>query len=432
MITLHLNQKQHEDTHITFCLYSRFSMMKVLLKSALIYDPTSAHHGKKRDVLLQGNKLLSIAPEIQDSRARSLSGKGFIVSRGWTDLSARSGEPGAEYKEDLSSLKAAARKGGFVQVALLPSTQPAADHKSAIRFIRDHSDSHLELIPIGALSQKLEGRQLAEMFDMQQAGAGAFSDDRNNVSTELMCRALEYARNLQSLVITLPWDRGLNGNGQMHEGAVSVSLGMKGIPTLAEEIRVQRDIELLRYCGGRLHFMLISTARSVELIRKAKRDGLLVTCAVAAHQLLFTDEYLAGFDSNYKVIPPFRGKEDRKALIAGLKDGTIDAIVSDHCPEDVEHKVREFEDANFGISSIEASFCTAFTALEKHMSPEEIIEKFTSGPESILGLPAKSVNEGSHVSIFNSESNTEFTSAAWISKSRNSPVIGMILRGEVH
>jgi dihydroorotase len=232
--------------------------------------------------------------------------------------------------------------------------------------------------------------------------------------------------------MVLPWDRGINGNGQMHEGPISVSLGMKGIPNQAEEIRVQRDIELLRYCGGRLHFMLISTARSVELIRKAKREGLQITCAVAAHQLLFTEENLTGFDSNFKVIPPFRSKDDRKALIAGLKDGTIDAIVSDHCPEDIEHKVREFEDASFGISSVEASFCSAFTALEKYMSLEEIIEKFTTGPEQILGIQSCPVSEGAHVSIFNPESNTEFTSDTWVSKSKNSPLIGMRLRGEVH
>lgn len=407
-------------------------MMKVLLKSALIYDPTSPHHGKKRDLLLQGNRLLSIAPEIQDSKANTINGKGLIVSRGWTDLAARSGEPGSEYKEDLKSLKNAARRGGYTRVALLPSTFPVADNKSAVRFIKEHSESGLELIPIGALSQKLEGKQLAEMFDMQQVGARAFSDDRGNIGTELMCRALEYSRNLNSVVMVLPWDRGLNGNGQMHEGPVSVSLGMKGIPNQAEEIRVQRDIELLRYCGGRLHFMLISTARSVELIRKAKRDGLQVTCGVAAHQLLFSDEHLTSFDSNYKVIPPLRSKEERKALIAGLKDGTIDVIVSDHCPEDVEHKVREFEDANFGISSIESTFCTAFTALEKHMTTEEIIEKFTTGPERALGLSCHSVGEGAHISIFNPESNTEFIAATWLSKSKNSPVIGMSLRGAVH
>jgi dihydroorotase len=338
-------------------------MMKVLLKSALIYDPTSVHHGKKRDVLLQGNRVVSISPEIQDSRAKSIQAKGFIVSRGWTDLTARSGEPGAEYKEDFSSLKHAARRGGYARVAILPSTQPVIESKSSIQFIQNQSEPSISLLPIGALSQKMEGKQLAEMFDMQQSGAVAFSDDRGNIGTELMCRALEYARNINGLVMALPWDRGLNGNGQMHEGPISVSLGMKGIPNQAEEIRVQRDIELLRYCGGRLHFMLISTSRSVDLIRKAKRDGLQVTCGVAAHQLLFTEENLTGFDSNYKVIPPFRSKEDRKSLIAGLKDGTIDVIVSDHCPEDVEHKVREFEDANFGISSIEASFCVAFTAL---------------------------------------------------------------------
>lgn len=406
-------------------------MMKVLLKSALIYDPTSEHHGKKRDVLLQGNRILSIATEIQDSRAKTTPGRGLLVTRCWTDLAARSGEPGSEYKEDFASLKRAARRGGYGRVALLPSTTPVVDNKSAIRFISEHSEPGMELLAIGSLSQKCEGKQLSEMYDMQLAGAIAFSDDRGNVSTELMCRALEYSKNLDSVVVVLPWDRGINGNGQMHEGAVSVSLGMKGLPSLSEEIRVQRDIELLRYCGGRLHFMLISSAKSVDLVRKAKRDGLLVTCAVAAHQLLFTDEQLTSFDSNYKVIPPFRGKDDRKALIAGLKDGTIDAIVSDHCPEDVEHKIREFEDASFGVSSIESAFCIAFTALEKHMTPEEIIEKFTTGPEQIAGLAAQSVKEGSHASVFSTESHTEFSAATWQSKSRNSPVIGMKLRGEV-
>ena len=407
--------------------------MKVLLKSALILDPASRHHGKKRDVIIQGNTLLSIATELNDPKARVVPGKGWIVSRGWTDLTARSGEPGTEYKEDFQSLLAAANRGGFVRVAVLPSTLPVIDNKSAVQFMLTKSNSRVEVLPIGALSQQLEGKQLAEMFDMQQAGAAAFSDDRGNLSTEIMCRALEYSKNLAATLMVLPIDRGLNGNGQMHEGPISVSLGMKGIPNLAEELRVQRDIELLRYCGGRLHFMLISTARSMDLIRKAKRDGLQVTCAVAAHQLMFTDEHLQSFDSNYKVIPPFRGKDDRKALIAGLKDGTIDAIVSDHCAEDVEHKVREFEDASFGISSIESTFCTAFTALEKNLTPEEIIEKFTAGPERVLGLSAQPLEEGfgAPVSIFNPEENTTFDAGTWVSKSKNSPVIGMQLRGRV-
>jgi len=269
------------------------------------------------------------------------------------------------------------------------------------------------------------------MFDLQQAGAVAYSDDRGSISTELMCRALEYSQSVDGRLMVLPFDRGVNGNGQMNESLVSVSLGMKGIPNLAEDIRVQRDIELLRYCGGRIHFMLISSARSVEYIRKAKREGLNVTCSVAAHQLMFSDDSLKSFDSNLKVLPPFRSKEDRKAIIAGLKDHTIDAIVSDHSPEDVEHKIREFEDANFGISSIESTFCTAFTALEKQMSVNEIIEKFTTGPERVLGIAPKSVDVGASVSIFRSDSHTDFTSENWQSKSKNSPVIGMTLRGEV-
>jgi len=408
-------------------------MIKVLLKSALILDPASQHHGKKRDVIIQGNTLLSIASELNDSKSRIVPGKGWIVSRGWTDLSARSGEPGAEYKEDFQSLLAAAHRGGYTRVAVLPSTSPVVDNKGAIQFMLTKSNARVEVMPIGALSQHLEGKQLSEMYDMQQGGAAAFSDDRGDLGTELMCRALEYSKNIGATIMVLPIDRGLNNNGQMHEGAVSVSLGMKGIPNLAEELRVQRDIELLRYCGGRLHFSLISSARSVDLIRKAKREGLQVTCAIAAHQLMFSDEHLQSFDSNFKVLPPFRGKDDRKGLIAGLKDGTIDAIVSDHCPEDVEHKVREFEDAHFGISSIEATFCTAFTALEKNLTPEEIVEKFTSGPERVLGLSAQPLEEGfgAPVSIFNPEENTMFDANTWVSKSKNSPVIGMQLRGRV-
>ncbi len=406
-------------------------MMKVLLKSALIYDTTSLYHGKKRDILLQGNRILSIAPEIQENRIKSVDGKGLIVSRGWSDLVARSGEPGMEYKEDFTSLKNAARRGGYAQVALLPSTLPVIDNKSAIQFIANQSDQQVTFLPIAALSENLQGKQLTEMFDMQQAGAVAYSDDRGSISTELMCRALEYSQTVNGRIMVLPFDRGVNGNGQMNESLVSVSLGMKGIPNLAEDIRVQRDIELLRYCGGRIHFMLISSARSVEYIRRAKREGLNVTCSVAAHQLMFSDDSLKSFDSNFKVLPPFRSKEDRKALIAGLKDHTIDAIVSDHSPEDVEHKVREFEDANFGISSIEATFCTAFTALEKLMSVNEIIEKFTTGPERVLGITPKSVDVGASVSIFRSDSHTEFTSENWQSKSKNSPLIGMTLRGEV-
>jgi dihydroorotase len=336
-----------------------------------------------------------------------------------------------EYKEDFPSLKKAARRGGFTNVAVLPSTEPATETKSAVQFILNQSDEQVNFLPIGAISEHLQGKQLTEMFDLQRAGAVAFSDDRGSISTELMCRALEYSKGIKARVMVLPMDSGINGNGQMNESLMSVSLGMKGIPNLAEDIRVQRDLELLRYCGGRIHFMLVSSARSVEYIRKAKREGLDVTCSVAAHQLLFTDESLKTFDSNFKVLPPFRSKEDRKALIAGLKDNTIDAIVSDHSPEDVEHKNREFEDASFGISSIESTFCTAFTALEKSMTAGEIIEKFTTGPETIFGMTPQSIGVGSSVSIFRTDAETHFTSESWQSKSKNSPVIGMTLRGEV-
>lgn len=409
--------------------------MKTLIQSALIVDPGSSHHGKKRDILIHDGKIIKIAAKIEEPKAKTLASQGLMVSPGWTDLHANFCDPGLEYKEDLQSGIAAAKRGGFSHVVLMPSTIPVTDNKGAVEYLKKRSaTAGVAILPAGALSEGMEGKQLSEMYDMHGAGAVAFTDDKQNVSTELLSRALEYSKNFGGLIMSFPFDKGVSTNGQMHEGAMSVAMGTKGIPSVAEEIRVQRDIELLRYCGGRLHFSLISTARSVELIRKAKKEGLQVTCAIAAHQLMFTDEDLKAFDSNYKVLPPFRTKEDKKALVAGLKDGTIDAICSDHTPEDVEHKIREFEDANFGVSSIESTFCTAWTVLEKYMSVEEVVSKLTSGPNDVLGINTTVIEEGSEVDItvFSATENTIFNESNWISKSKNSPVIGLELRGKVY
>lgn len=408
--------------------------MKTLIQSARIIDPGSKHHGKKRDLLISGGRIQKIAANLDDQASRIIKAPDLFVSKGWIDLTARFCEPGLEFKENFNSGAAAARRGGFKYVVLMPGTIPVADHRGAIEVVvRESGKSGVHLLPVGSLSAKMEGRQLSEMFDMISAGAVAFSDDKNNVSTEMMSRALEYASNFGGLVMSFPYDRGVNAHGQIHEGPVSVALGMKGIPNIAEEIRVMRDLELLRYHGGRLHFLLISSAGSVELIRKAKKDGLHVTCAVAAHQLLYADTDLKSFDSNYKVLPPFRGKEDRKALIAGIKDGTIDAICSDHSPEDTEHKVREFEDAEYGMSSIQSTFCAALTAIEKNIDTEALITLFTSGPSHVLGIETQTVEEGNdaNISVFSTSLNTKFEAGEWQSLSRNNPVIGQELRGKV-
>jgi dihydroorotase len=408
--------------------------MKVLLKSAVIVDSRSPLHGKKRDILIENGKITSIATSITEPKAKEIAAKGLSVSPGWTDLRANFCDPGFEFKEDLNSGIQAAKRGGFTSVVIMPSTLPVIDNKSGVEYVLSKAKGKdVRILVAGSLSNKMEGKQMSEMYDMHQSGAVAFTDDKKNVGTELMMRALDYTRNFGGLVMSFPYDKGVSAHGQMHEGITSVSMGTPGIPGIAEEIRLQRDIELLRYSGGRLHVSLISTAKSVDMIRKAKKEGLNITCAIAAHQLYFLDEDMLGFDTNKKVMPPFRSKDDRKALIAGLKDGTIDAICSDHTPQDVEHKVREFEDASFGISSIETAFCTAFTALEKHMALEEIVSKFTSGPATVLGMEAATIKEGNvaDITVFTTEDNTTFDSSSWKSKSKNSTFIGMELRGKV-
>ncbi|MFZ4785844.1 MAG: dihydroorotase [Flavobacteriales bacterium] len=408
--------------------------MKTLIKSAIIVDPRSALHLKKRDLLIEDGVIIKIAAKIDEKKAEIIDAKGLHISSGWIDLRAQFRDPGEEFKEDIFSGLDAAKEGGFKAVVVMPTTTPAVDTKTQVEYLLRKSESHVtSLLPTGTLSAAGEGKQLSEMYDMANAGAIGFTDDKSNVGTELMTRALEYSSNFDGLIMTFPHDPGVNPGGMINEGSTSVKMGLKGISSFAEEIRLSRDIELLRYCGGRMHVSLISTAGSVDLIRKAKRDGLHITAAVAAHQLMFTDEDVASFDSNLKVMPPFRSENDRKALIRGLKDGTIDAIVSDHSPEDHEHKVLEFEYANYGISSIQTCFATANAALEKHLTIEQIIEKFTAGPARVLGLELPVIEEGedAFLTLFCPNETETFSKEKWRSKSINSPFLDKPLHGKV-
>ncbi len=408
--------------------------MKTLIKSALIIDSTSSHNGKKRDILIDKGIIVKVAASINDAKAEVISGKNICVSPGWIDLRANFRDPGDEHKEDLNSGMDAALAGGFRFVVTMPSTKPVIDNKSQIEYITSRNVHHLvEILPAGALSAKMEGKVLSEMYDMQQAGAVAFCDDKQPVSTEMMVRALEYAKNFQGLVMSFPYDGGVNPGGLINEGPSSVNTGMKGLSNTSEELRLMRDIELLRYTGGRLHVSLISTAQSVELIRKAKKDKLNITCAIAAHQLAFLDKDLETFDSNLKVLPPFRTNDDRKAIIKGIKDGTIDAICSDHQPEDHEHKVLEFEYANFGISSIQTAFSVALTQLQDQIDLSTIIDKFTTGPARVLGMGISSIEENyqAELTVFETETERTFGKKEWRSKSINSPFLNKTLKGNI-
>jgi dihydroorotase len=409
--------------------------MKTLYKSVLILDPGSAHHGKKRDVILDGAKIVEIGSSLQLTRGNIVEAKQMVLSHGWIDTYAHFRDPGEEVFEDLQSGREAALAGGFKRVAIAPCTIPPMDHKSGIeRLIHNNKTSSVEYIPLGTLSAGLKGEQLAEHYDMHTAGAKAFSDDKSNVSSGLMLRALDYVKGFDGLVMSFPHEPSLAPSGQVHEGITSVHMGVKGIPEVAEEMRLMRDIELLRYSQSRLHVTMISTSRSVELIKKAKKDGLRITCGVSPHHLMFTDQDCAGFDSVYKVMPPLRTKTHQKALIQGLKDGTIDVICSDHRPWDSEHKTMEFEYASEGMAGIQTTFQMVYAALQEHLPIAEIIALFTTKPAALFGIDLAPLEPGSSaaVTIVSLAEDSEFNSDQWASKSNFHPLYNQRLKGKIY
>lgn len=288
--------------------------------------------------------------------------------------------------------------------------------------------------PVGAVSQGCEGKDLAELFDMHTAGAIAFSDGRNSVQDAgLLLRAMQYARAFNGLIVNEPHHKTIAAGGQMHEGVVSTSLGMKGVPALAEEIMVQRDLSLLEYAQGRLHLHLLSTAKSVALVRAAKKAGLPVTASVAVANLCFTDDQLSHFDSNWKILPPLRSQTDADALLEGLADGTIDFICSNHTPWDEEAKNLEFPYAEFGMTGMETAFALCRTYLSKHLSISDLIEKIAIAPRRVFGLPLPEIKPGTpaELTVFDPDAEWIFLEKDIRSKSHNTPFTGQTFKGKV-
>lgn len=405
--------------------------MNLLIKSATILDPGSSFHQQVVDILIENGVITRIADDI-DADAKLFDAEGKYVSPGFFDLNCNIGELGMETKEDLRSGTIAAAAGGFTGIALMPNSQPPVHSKSEVEYLLNRSKSNLvDVYPLGTISQKREGKDLAEMYDMYQSGAKAFTDGNRPVQDAgLMERALLYAQGFDALVFSYPEDTAIAGKAKVNEGEISTLLGMKGIPSLAEELMVARDLYLAEYTVSRIHFTTISTARSVELIREAKRKGIEVTCDVAAHHLVLTDEALLGFDSLYKVKPPLRTADDVAALIKGLKDGTIDAIVSQHTPHEIEFKDVEFEVAEYGIIGLQTAFALA---LKAGLPVELIVEKLAINPREILGveLPVIAEGENANFVIFDTDAEWEYTTANNKSKSANSPYIGQGLKGKV-
>jgi len=337
--------------------------MKTLIQNAKLFSPLSKHHLKIMDVELTNGIISAIGKNLPVGKSKIIAGKDHILSVAFTDLRANFGEPGFEQNETLRSGIAAAKKGGFTRVCLMPSLMPVTDNQGAVQFLTKENTLSFQILPLGSLSKDMKGKQLTEFAELQKAGAVGFTEDEHAVSTELMMRALEYSKQTNTRIFVAPNDYSVHPKAQMHEGKTSVKMGLKGASELSETLRIQRDLALLKYTGGSLHFYSISTAKGIEMIRKAKKDDLQVTCSIAAHQLSFTHEDMIDYDSNKKTWPPFRSNADRKTLINGLVDGTIDAIESQHTPLVIENKELEFEYANFGISGIEISFQTIFSAV---------------------------------------------------------------------
>src|SRR5665213_1195893 len=302
--------------------------MNLLIKSATIIDPNSPFDQKIADILIEKGHIINVAAEIE-ADAEVIDAEGKYISPGFFDLNCNIGELGLETKEDLYTGAKAAAAGGFTGIALMPNTIPPVHSKAEIEYLMNRAKKNLiDVYPLGAISHKREGKDMAEMYDMFLSGAKAFTDGNRPVQDAgLMERALLYTKGFKALVFSYPEDTAIAGKAKVNEGEVSTFLGMKGIPSLAEELMIARDLYLAEYTGSKIHFSTVSTTRSVELIRAAKRKGLEVTCDVAAHHLVLTDEALIGFDSLYKVKPPLRTQDDVDALIKGLIDGTIDAIV---------------------------------------------------------------------------------------------------------
>ncbi len=362
-------------------------------------------------------------------------GNELLVSCGWVDVFADYREPGFEQKETIETGLATAVAGGFTDVLLAPNTKPAISSKSIIQYIHGAAAGHtVNLHPIGSATQNADGKDLAEMLDMQANGAVAFSDGWKPIQNpNLMLKALEYAKAFDGTIVQFPVDETLSAGGLMNEGRLSTALGMPGVPLLAETLMIYRDIELLRYTGSRLHITGVSSAESVAMIKKAKAEGLPLTCSVTPYHLALTEDKLRTYDSQYKVSPPLRTEADRQALIQGLADGTIDCIASHHRPHEWDAKTKEFEYAADGIAIQEIAFNVLSAGVGNAVAIEKVIEALTNVPRSIFNLDSCTIKKGSKatLTLFTIEGETTVKGATRKSKGMNNPFLNMALPGKV-
>lgn len=408
--------------------------MTILVRKALIIDPHSPHNNSVKDVFIKDGFIETIGENLDVKADTLLEHDDVIVSPGWIDLFSDFSDPGFEHKETLESGTKAAAAGGYTKVCVIPNTNPIVDSKTQVEYLIQKSRAlAVDILPLGTISKECSGKELAEMYDMKNAGAVAFSDGTCPVqSSGLLLKALQYVKAFDGILIQIPNDKSLSAHGLMNEGITSTQLGLPGIPALAEELIIKRDIDLVRYTGSKIHFTGVSTAKSIQLIKEAKAEGLNVSCSVTPYHLVFSEEDLVSYDTNLKVSPPLRTKSDVEALKKAILNGDIDCIATHHFPQHWDNKVVEFEYAKNGMIGLESAFSLVNTAIPE-LTIQQLVQLFSINTSKLLQIKSARIIEKSsaELSIFSRKGKFTFGKEHIKSKSVNTPVLGMQLSGKV-
>jgi len=403
------------------------------IKNCTLHHVGHPLHSKKISMEVHDGIITQIGESIISSATEVI--ENAHISAGWFDMRVSFCDPGNEHKEDLVSGSNAASAGGFTGVATLPNTMPATDNKSQVEYQKSKSPNlPVDIYPMGALSVGLLGEDMAELYDMFQSGAIAFTDgDKAHTDSGLLMRCLQYAKVFGATIIVMANDEELSRGGKMHEGVVSVNLGLKGIPDIAETAQIQKCLEIVRYTEGKLHFSKVSTPQGIELIAAAKAEGLQVTADISIQHLIYTDEALESFDTHYKVLPPLRPQSYIDAMIAAINNGTIDCIVSDHKPENIENKAVEFDYAATGCIGTQTLYAAYQTYLADKISLNTFIKAVSNNPRSIFNLPSIQIEQGSpaNLTIFDPTKTWIYNKDSNLSKSYNTPFDNVEFTGQV-
>ena len=412
--------------------------MKVLIKQAQVIDPLSPANGTIQDIFIEAGIIremqANLNPDLNPEADEIIEGTNIAISPGWVDVFANFADPGYEYKETIQTGSESAAAGGYTDVFVIPNTKPVIDAKSQIEYIC-HKSARLavSIHPIGAVTRNCEGKELAEMIDMRSSGAIAFSDGLNPVqSAGVLLKALQYVKAFDGVVIQIPDDKTVGTNGLVHEGIVSTRLGLPGKPMMAEELLVARDIKLARYAESKIHFTGVTSPKSLEYIRRAKASGIQVTCSVTPYHLYFSDEELVQYDTNLKVYPPLRTKNDIVLLKAAVEDGTVDCIATHHLPHEYDSKILEFEYAKYGMIGLETTY-NVLKTLFPSMAESRIIQLLSTNAREIFNLPVASITAGERavMTIFDPNGSSRVEAKKIRSKSRNTAFMDMDLKGKV-